>query len=145
MFLEGFAGGLAVEFLEHLLDGFDAVELCFLENGDAAEVGVGKEDAVIQTRQTAAFFGENRGDGGADHGVAHAHDVNAGDVLANVGVDALEVVENGFFPVSPIFIEEKLAVLRGRAFGEGPVKGPDGVVDVSAEALVHGIDVAQRR
>jgi hypothetical protein len=35
--------------------------------------------------------------------------------------------------------------LFGSAVGEGPVKRPDGAVDVGAEALVHGIDVAERR
>ena len=49
--------------------------------------------------------------------MAHAHDVDARDALANVGVDAFEVVENGFFPIVPILIEEELSVLRGRAIG----------------------------
>ena len=125
------------------MGGFDAVVLGFLENGDAAEVRVGEEDSAVQTSEAAMLFGENRADSGADHGVAHAHDVDAGDALADVGVDAFEVVENGFFPVGPIFFEEKLAVLRGCTFGEGPIKGPDSAVDVGAEALVHGVDVAK--
>ncbi len=77
--------------------------------------------------------------------MAHAHDVDARDAPADVGVDALEVVEDGFFPVGPVFLEEKLAVLRRRAFGESPVKRPDGAVHVRAQALVHGVDVAERR
>src|SRR5690348_11708888 len=100
--------------------------LSFLENGDAAQVRVGEEDAAIEARETSAFFRENRAEGGADHGVAHAHDVNARDALANVGMHAFEIVENGFLPVGPIFFKEKLAVLRRSAFGEGPVKRPDG-------------------
>ena len=93
--------------------------------------------------EAAAFFGENRADGGADHGVAHAHDVDAGDALADVGVDAFEIVKDGFLPVGPIFFEEELAILRGSAVGERPIKGPYGAVDVGAEALVGGVDVAE--
>src|SRR6266478_6394085 len=114
------------------------------EVGDAAQVGVGEEDASIKASEAAAFFRENRADSGANHGVTHAHDVNAGDALANVGVNALEVAENGFLPVSPIFFEQKLAILRGSAFGEGPVERPHGAVDVGAQALVHGVDITQR-
>src|SRR5438552_18918015 len=115
-----------MESLQHLLDGFDTMVLGFLKNGNAAEVGVGKENAAVTARQVSAFVGEKRADRGTDHGVAHTHDVNAGDALAAVGVDALEVMENGFLPIGPIFFEEKLAVLGGRTFGESPVKRPDG-------------------
>jgi hypothetical protein len=75
--------------------------------------------------------------------MAHAHDVDAGDALANVGVDALEIVENGFLPVRPIFFEKQAAILGGVAFGERPVKGPDGFVDERADGLVCGVDVAE--
>ena len=136
---------LTVELPQYFLSCFNTVVLGFLENGNAAKVGVGEEDSAIEARQAAPFFGENRADGGADHGVAHAHDVDAGDALANVGVDALEVVENGFFPVGPISFEKNLAVLRRRAFGESPIESPDGAVHVRAQALMHGVDVAERR
>src|SRR5208282_3385396 len=76
--------------------------------------------------------------------MAHAHDIDARDALANVRVDAFEVAENGLLPIVPIFIEEKLAVLHGNAFGESPIKGPDGAADVGAQTLVSGIDVAKR-
>ena len=135
---------LAVEFFQDFLGGFDTVVLGFLENGNAAEVGIGEEDSVVRTCQTAAFFGEDRADGRADHGVAHAHDVDARNTLTDVGVDALEVVKNGFFPVGPVFFKKQLAILRRGAFGESPVKRPDGAVHVGAHALVHGINVAQR-
>jgi len=140
----GFARGLTMEPFEYFLGGFDAVVLGFLKDGNAAEIGVGEEDPVIQTLQTAALFGEDRTDGGTNHGVAHAHDVDPRDTLANVRVNTPEVVENGFLPIGPIFFEEKLAVLRGGAFGESPVKSPDGAVDVGTQALVHGVDVAER-
>ncbi|PYU83982.1 MAG: hypothetical protein DMG51_11260 [Acidobacteria bacterium] len=87
---------------QHFLGGFDTMILGFLEDGNAAEVGVGKQDSAIPAPQAATFFGENRSDRGADHGVTHAQDVDPRDALANVGVYALEVVENGFFPVGPI-------------------------------------------
>src|SRR6266705_4480560 len=105
------ASGPPAEFRQHFLSGDDATILGFLENGDAAEVRVGKEYAVIEARQAAALFGENGADGGANHGVAHAHNVNARDALTDVGVNAPEVVEDGLFPVGPFFFEEKLAVL----------------------------------
>ena len=124
--------GLTVEPPEHFLGGFDAVELGFLKDGDPAQVGIGKEDAVIQTHQAAALFGKDGANGGADHGVAHAHDVDAGDALADIGMNALEVLENSFFPVGPIFLEEELAVLSRGAFGEGPIKCPDRAVYVRA-------------
>ncbi len=91
---------LTVEFPQHFLSGFDAVVLGLFENRDAAEIGIGEKNSAVEAGQ-AALFGENRTDGGADHGVAHAHDVDAGDALTNVGVNALEVVENSFFPGAP--------------------------------------------
>src|SRR5713101_2867591 len=118
--------------------------LGFLENGNTAEVGVGEEDAVVAARQATALFGENRADSGADHGVAHAHNVDARNALADVGVHALEVVENGFLPIGPILFEEKLAVLRGRSFGESPVKRPNGAVHIGTQALVNCVNVAER-
>ena len=130
---------------QYFLSGFDTMVLGFLENGNAAKVGVGEEDSAIEAGQAAPFFGEDRTDGGADHGVAHAHDVDPGNALADVGVDTLEVVENGLFPVSPIFLDEKPAVFCRRAFGEGPVKRPDGAFHVRAQGLVHGVHVAERR
>jgi hypothetical protein len=39
--------GLTVEFLKHLLGGFDAMVLRFLKDGDAAEVGIGEQDPVL--------------------------------------------------------------------------------------------------
>ena len=76
--------------------------------------------------------------------MAHTHDVNARDAVANVGVDALEIVENGFPPVVPILFEEKLAILRGSAVDEGPIECPDGAVNVRAKTLVCGVHVAER-
>src|SRR6266702_3378849 len=81
---EGHLSVMSVELGQHLLSGFDPAILGFLENG---------------------------ANGGADHGVTHAHNVNARDALTNVGVNALEVVEDGLFPVGPFFFEEKLTVL----------------------------------
>ncbi len=124
----GCVPGLTVEFFQNFLSGFDAVVLGLFEDGNAAEVGVGEEDSAIEAGQMAPLFGENRTDSGANHGVAHAHDIDAGNALADVGVDALEVVENSLLPVGPIFFEKKLPVLRRGAFGESPVKGPDGAV-----------------
>src|SRR5580692_486669 len=140
---------MALEAFENGLSGEDALVLGFFEDGDAAEIRVGKEKAGIgarfAARQAAALFGKNGADGGANHGVAHAHDVDAGYALADVGVDALEVAENSLFPVVPIPVEQQLAVFGGRAFGESPVKRPHRAVDVGAQALVHGVDVAERR
>ena len=137
-------GELAVEPPEHFLGGFDALVLGFLENGNAAQVGVGEEDSVIQALQSAPFFGKDGANGRANHGVAHAHYINAGNALADVGVNALEVVEDGFLPVGPIFFKEQLAVLCGDAFGKSPVERPDGAVHMGTEALVHGVHVAKR-
>jgi hypothetical protein len=41
---------LTVELFENLLGGFDAVVLGFLEDGNAAEVGIGEEDTAIKAR-----------------------------------------------------------------------------------------------
>jgi len=91
----------------HFLGGFDTVELGFLEDRNATQVGVGEEDAAVEAGQAAAFFRKNRTDRGANHSVAHAHDVDSGYALANVGVHAFEVMENGLLPVGPIFFKEK--------------------------------------
>ena len=50
---------------QHFLSGFDTVVLGLFENGNAAQVGVGKEDSAIQMPHAAPLFGENRADGGA--------------------------------------------------------------------------------
>ena len=95
--------------------------LGFFEDGDAAEVGVREVESVVGqfllSGDVGAFGGEDRAGSGTNHGVAHAHDVDARDALTNVGVDAFEIVEDGFFPVSPIFFEEQAAILRGIAVG----------------------------
>ena len=109
---------LTVELPENLLGGFYPVVLGFFEDGDAAEIRIGEEDPAVEAREAAAFLGEDRADGGADHGVAHAHYLDARDTLADVRMDALEVVKDGFLPERPIFFEEELAALRRSASGE---------------------------
>ena len=71
---------------------------------------------------------------GPRHRVAHAHDVDARDALANVGVDALQVVQDRFFPVAPVAAQEQSPVLSWRALRKRPVEGPDRSVDVGAQA-----------
>ena len=111
----------AAYFFEDGFGGGDAVILGFFEDGDAAEVGVGEVEAgvggFLLGGDVGAFGGEDRAGSGANHGVAHAHDVDARDALANVGVDAFEIVEDGFAPVAPVFFEEHEAILRGVAVG----------------------------
>jgi hypothetical protein len=111
----------AAYFFEDGFGGDDAVVLGLLEDGDAAEVAVGEVEArvgrFLLRGDVGAFGGEDRAGIGADHGVAHAHDVDARDALANVGVDALEIVEDGFTPIRPIFFEKQAAILRGVAVG----------------------------
>ncbi len=141
--IETRSGGLAVESPEHFLGRFDTVVLGFFEYGNAAEVGIGKEDATIEAGESAAFFGKDGANGGANHGVAHTHYINAGNALADVGVNALEVVQDGFFPVGPISFKEELAVLRRGTFSERPIEGPNRAVNVSAEALMHRVNVAE--
>src|SRR5215471_6870128 len=68
---------LSAEPRKHFLRRFHAMILGFLENGDAAEIGVGKEDAVVEGLDVAVFFRENGTDSRANHGVAHPHDVHA--------------------------------------------------------------------
>src|SRR5260370_40746585 len=63
----GHLSAMSEELGQHLLSGFNPAILSFLENGDAAEVGVGKEYAFIEARQAAALFGENVADGEWDH------------------------------------------------------------------------------
>ena len=95
--------------------------LGFFEDGDGAEVGVGEVQASVGGfllgGDVSALGGEDRSESRANHGVAHAHDVDARDALANVGVDALEIAEDGFLPVGPIFFEKQAAILRGLAIG----------------------------
>ena len=137
----------AAYFFEDGLGGGDAVVLGFFEDGDAAEVGVGEEEAgvggCLLCGDVGAFGGEDCAGSGADHGVAHAHDVDARNALANVGVDAFEIVEDGFFPVGPIFFKEQATILRGVAVGKLPIKGPDRFVDVGTDGLVCGVNVAE--
>src|SRR5690348_1468539 len=57
---------------------------------------------------------------------------------------ALEISENRFFPIVPILFEQMLPVLRRRSLGERPVKRPNRAFDVRTNALVCGINVAER-
>jgi len=111
----------AADFFEDGFGGGDAMILGLLEDGYTAEIGVGEREARVGRfllgGDVGAFGREDCAGSGAHHGVAHAHDVDARDALANVGVDALEIVEDGFTPVAPIFFEEQAAILRGVAFG----------------------------
>src|SRR5260370_40379495 len=95
----------SMELREGLLCGFDAVILSFFEDGDATEVGIDEADAIMETGQVAALFGENRTDGRANHGMPHAHDIHSRHALANIAVDALEVAKDGLFPISPVLFE----------------------------------------
>ena len=99
-----FALGPDADALQRGLSGENTVVLSFFEDGDAAEVGVCEEEAAIKAGEAGALLGKNGTDGWADHGVAHAHDVDARNALTDVGVDALEVVENGFLPIVPILV-----------------------------------------
>src|SRR5579863_4337983 len=111
----------AADFFEDGFGGGDAVVLGLLEDGYTTEIGVGEREAGVGRfllgGDVCAFGGEDGAGSGADHGVAHAHDVDARDTFANVGVDALEIVEDGFLPVAPIFFEKQAAILRGVAVG----------------------------
>ena len=68
---------MAVQVVEHSLGSQNSVVLRFFEDGDAAEVGIGEQEASVAARQAAALRGKNGTDRGANHGVAHAHDVDA--------------------------------------------------------------------
>ena len=98
----------AAYFFEDGFGGGDAVVLGFFEDGDAAEVGVGEEEprvgGFLLRGDVGALGGEDCARGRADHGVAHAHDVDARNALTDVGMDAFEIVEDGFLPVVPTFI-----------------------------------------
>jgi len=96
---------------ENFLRRFHAVILGFLENGDAAEIGVGERDAVVEALDLAALFGENLPDSRANHGMSHAHYIDARDALPDVAVNALEIAQNCFLPVGPVFFEQELTVL----------------------------------
>ena len=58
---------------------------------------------------------------------------------------ALQIGENSGFPVIPIFLEQQAPIVSGRAVRERPIECPDAAVDVSAERLVRGDNVAQGR
>src|SRR2546428_356169 len=102
---------MSVELGQHLLSGFNSAILSFLENGNAAEVGVGKEYAVIEARQAVALFGENGADGGGDHGVPHGLNPEGGEARTEAGGKPPRAGGEGPLPVDPFFFEEKLAVL----------------------------------
>jgi hypothetical protein len=86
-----------------------------------------------------AFDGEDCAGCGAHHGVAHAHDVDARDALADVGVDAFEIVEDSFLPEGPIFFEQRAAIWRGIASGQRPTKCPDGFVVYATEIVADKV------
>src|SRR5690242_19742147 len=47
------------EFLQDLSGGFHTVILGFFENGDAAQIRVGEEDAIVEALDAAAFLRKN--------------------------------------------------------------------------------------
>src|SRR5258708_37094468 len=83
--IETRSGGLAVESPEHFLGRFDTVVLGFFEYGNAAEVGVGKEDATIEAGESAGFFGKDGANGGGKNGVGPKHFNNTGKAQSGVG------------------------------------------------------------
>src|SRR5215471_2078098 len=91
----------------------------------------------------ATLFREDGTDRGANHGVSRPHDVDAGNTLADVAVDAFKIVQNGLLPVPPLFLQEKLAILCRRTFRERPIKGPNRAVYVSAKALMHRVYITE--
>ncbi len=111
----------AAYFFEDGFGGGDAVVLGLLKDGYAAEIGVGEREAgggrFLLGDDVRALGGEDGAGSRAHHGVAHTHDVDARNALANVGVDALEIVEDGLLPVAQIFFEQEAATLRGVAVG----------------------------
>src|SRR5215470_4009030 len=92
----------------------------------------------------ATLFREDGPDRGASHGVPHAHDVDAGNTLADVAVDPFKIVQNGLLPICPISFHEKLAILYRRTFRKRPIKGPNRAVHVSAKALMHRVYITER-
>jgi hypothetical protein len=103
-----------LKMFEYRLGRQHAMILGLFENRDATEVGVGEKDSasalVYRFGQSATLFRKNGADRWTNHGMAHAHDVNARDALTDVRMDAFELVKDGFFPVRPVFLEEELAI-----------------------------------
>ena len=135
---------LPVEALQRAIGRVDAAILGFFEDREAAQVGVGKEEIAGRFREPPALVRREEAGDRARHGVPQAQDIDAGNALANVGMGALQIVEDGFFPEIPVFIEQQLAVGGGRTFGQRPVERPDGAIDVSSERLVRRDYVTQR-
>src|SRR5258708_34265833 len=91
-------GELTVESPQHLLGGFDAVVLGFLEDGNAAQVGVGEEDSVIQALQSAAFFGKDGANGGTNQGGGQARYIKAGKKPGELAGNSRWGVRGSVFP-----------------------------------------------
>ena len=92
--------------------GLNAAVLGLFEDRVTAQIGVGKEERPEIRLALIEEAGRWAG-----HGVAEAHDVDAGDAIANVGVGLREVVENRFFPEVPVLFEEHFSAVFRRHLG----------------------------
>src|ERR1051326_4572250 len=75
--------------------------------------------------------------------MAHAHDVDSGNTLSNVGVYAFEIPQNSFFPIVPIALQQHLSVLRWRSVSQGPIKRPYSAVNMGAQTLMGRVNISK--
>ena len=76
--------------------------------------------------------------------MSHSHYVDSGHASADIVVHALQIVQNGFFPVAPVALQQQLPISRRFPIGKRPVKCPDCPVHVSAQTLVGRVHIAER-
>src|SRR5215467_3774389 len=123
----------------------DTPILCFLEDRKAAEIGIRKQNTIVTFGQVAPLGRKDCSHPGAGHGMPESHDVDMRNTRTDVGMHALQIVEDCLFPVIPIFVQQELAIYFWRSICQGPIEGPDGPFDVGAQGLMRGIDVSESR
>ena len=95
-----------VQFKRHLGRAHAAI-LGLFENRNAAQIGIGEPDVPgAAVRQALALLGKQEAWRGPHHGVSQAHDVNMRDAGPDVGMRALQIVQDGLLPVAPILVQQ---------------------------------------
>src|SRR5258708_7480332 len=99
--------------------------LSFLEDREAAKVGVREIDVALRHEPSLSLSRKHETRGRADHRMSQTHDVHACNTLPDFRMRARKIVEDGLFPIIPVFRQQQRSRLLRRIFGQRPIKRPD--------------------
>src|SRR5437588_11229055 len=87
-----------------------AAILRFFKDRKPTEIRVRKQQLPIKSGQPSTLFVKDRARLWPRHGMPKSHNVDARHALPYVGMHALKITQNRFFPVIPVFVDQQLAI-----------------------------------